>query len=175
MRKYFFSHPPRCLNGFQTAPADLPGRIFDGHGETLNPIFQIKCSCGHAQARIDGYKWANPDFGNEEVFLSPITYTCDQCGCSQQIIDTDEHGYDAELDHGSCTARGMGVQDLFRCPECSNECIQVFIRFEYPDDLFDDDFEDFKCRQQDLFTWVSLHAQCSKCSKTLNITEFECA
>ena len=115
MYDYYASHPPRCLDALRAVPVQLEGAVFDGHGG-LNPTFQVLCSCGHDKGAIDGYAWKNPDFDNREVFLSPLTFTCSDCNRSQELLDTDAHGYDAECGHGSCCVRGQGEPSRFPCP-----------------------------------------------------------
>lgn len=173
--KYFSTHPPRCLMEFVIAPAHLEGVAFDGHGEELNTIFSVSCSCGHNRHFILGHYWRNPAYKNVLVFVSPLALRCEACGEITELIDTDVHGYDSELGNGSCTMRGKGRRDEFKCEECGVHPFNVYARFEYPDDLFTDDFQDFRGREQDLFTWFSLVGTCSNCSRLRAITDFECA
>jgi len=92
------------------------------------------------------------------------------------MIDTAIHGYDAELGHGSATMRGQGTRDELECGGCDlKKEFQIFVRFEYPDDLFGDDFKDMQSRQQDLFTWFSLVAKCVSCCSMLPVADYECA
>ena len=73
------------------------------------------------------------------------------------------------------TARGRGNPVVYECPKCGRQPLDVFARFEYPDDLFDGDFTEFAGREQDLFTWFSLLGKCCRCSQLLPVTDFECA
>jgi hypothetical protein len=191
--KYYRSHPARCLAGFLTRSTELPGVEFDGHlslsqldedlrlsgkisaPEHINPVFGLSCKCGGDRHYVHGYRWANPDYHNEVVFLSPLRLECAQCNELTDLLDTDIHGYDGEWGHGSATARGKGDETVFECPICGRQPMETFVRFEYPDDLFDRDYAKFAGRQQDLFTWFSLVGRCPKCSEVLPITEFECA
>ncbi len=91
------------------------------------------------------------------------------------LLDTDIHGYDAELGHISATMRGEGERTVFECPTCGRQSLEILVRFEYPDDLFKGDFPEFVGREQELFTWFSLVGKCPKCSQTLSVAEFECA
>ena len=87
----------------------------------------------------------------------------------------DIHGYDAELGHGSATIRAQGEKIVFECPTCGRQPLDIFVRFEYPDDLFDGGFPEFSGREQELFTWFSLIGKCPRCTQVLDVTDFECA
>ena len=120
---HFLSHPPRCIAGFTVRPAELPGLEIDGHvwtsqpnfevrqGVTIdapehtNPLFALSCRCGSNRLYVHCHRWANPAFHNEVVTLSPIDLECAACGTTTPLLDTDAHGYDAELGHGTATAR----------------------------------------------------------------------
>lgn len=190
--EYYRTHLPRCIAGFSAVPADVPGWRYDGHASAgalqakfpgvqiqgpahINAVFQLLCSCGSSRHRVTAYAWSAPDRPGEFLFLSPMSVQCSACGKSCELIDTDVHGYDAELGNGSATRRAEGNREEVECGGCDlNKDMEVFVRFEYPDDLFDE-FEDYAGRQQDLFTWFSLLGRCSKCSALLPIAEFECA
>ncbi len=191
--RYFLSHPPRCIAGFTTRPTQLSGVEFDGHvsmsqismdvppgvtidaPEHINPIFALSCRCGGSQHYVHGYQWINPDFHNALVFLSPLVLECAVCGKRTDLLDTDVHGYDAELGGCSATVRGQGDRFVFECPSCGRLPFDTFVRFEYPDDLLGGDFPEFAGREQDLFSWFSLIGKCPKCCQVLTITDFECA
>jgi hypothetical protein len=187
---YFWSHPPRCIAGFAVKPAALPGFEFDGHASVppinvpgvviegpihLNTVFLLACTCGKDHHYVLGYHWHNPDFNNQAVFLSPIVLRCAACGKEAELIDTDRHGYDAEIGGIVATVRANGEPGEYECDQCGRQPFQVFARFEYPDELFDGDFEEFSGREQDLFTWFSVVGKCPGCSRLLSITDFECA
>ncbi|MCP4249663.1 MAG: hypothetical protein GY778_21695 [bacterium] len=190
---YYRSHPPRCIAGFSARPAESPGVESDGHAspsqldvdpppgvtiegpEYSNPAFALFCRCGGSRHYVHGYRWINRDYRNAVVFLSPLVLECAACGSMTDLIDTDVHGYDAELGLGSTTARGLGDPVVFECPRCGRQPLETLVQFEYPDDLFGDDFRDFAGRQQDLFTWFNLFGKCPSCSQVLRITDFECA
>lgn len=96
-RPYLLANPPRCLAGFASQPHDMPGVTFDGHGEELNTVFRLSCRCGHDQHYVLGHYWRNPDYRNVLVFLSPIALRCGACSRVTELIDTDIHGWDAEI------------------------------------------------------------------------------
>jgi hypothetical protein len=191
---YFRGHPPRCLAGFNVRPTPLPGVKFDGHAsvpqfkidvspgvtiegpEHINPVFALSCRCGGSQHYIHGYRWINPDYHNAVVFLSPLFLECAICGKMTDLLDTDVHGYGAELGHGSATVRAVGDRIVFECPNCGRQSFDTFVRFEYSDDLFDRDFPEFTGREQELFSWFSLLvSKCPKYCQVLAVADFECA
>jgi len=187
---YFRSHPPRCLSGFYAQTVQLPGATFDGHlpqldvesppgvtidaSEHINTVFSLACKCGGDSHYVHGYRWRNPDFDNTVVFLSPLALECSNCGAKTALLDTDIHGYDAELDHGTATANGKGDSFVFECGECGRQSLKTYARLEYPGDLFDGDLPEFQGREQDLFTWFSLLGYCPKCSQLIPVADFEC-
>src|SRR5262249_47862620 len=109
------------------------------------------------------------------VFLSPITLRCAACGKEVELIDTDRHGYDAEIGAIVATVRGKGERGEYQCDGCGPQAFQICARFEYPDDHFDWNNKEFRGREKDLFTWFSLVGKCPGCSRLLSITDFECA
>ena len=190
---YFRNHPPRCVAGFTAQPTDLPEVQFDGHvsmsqvqfdeapgvtidaPEHVNPVFALACPCGGSRHYVHGYRWINPEYHNAIVFLSPLVLECAACGRTTDLLDTDLHGYDAELGGIVATVRGEGERAVYECPKCGRQPLDVYARFEYPDDLFDGDFPEFAGREQDLFTWFSLVGKCPQCSQVLAVADFECA
>lgn len=191
--QYFRSHSPRCIAGFVARPTELPGVEFDRHvsmsqldfevppevtidaPEHINPVFALSCRCGGNQHYVHCYLWANPDFHNQLVTLSPLELECADCRAKTPLLDTAVHGYDSELGHGSATVRAQGAPVVFECPSCGQQPLRAFVRFEYPDDLFDGDFPEFAGRQQELFTWFNLVGWCPQCSQLLAVADFECA
>lgn len=190
---YFRDRPPRCIAGFDARPTELPGVEFDGHAsmsqldfevppgvtvhapEHINPVFALCCRCGGNRHYVRCYRWINADYNNAVVTLSPLALQCAACQKVTQLLDTDLHGYDSELGHGSATARAEGDEVVFECPSCGRQPLEAFVRFEHSDDLFDGDFPEFAGREQDLFTWFSLVGRCPQCSQLLPVADFECA
>jgi len=167
--KYFRTHLPRCIDGFAARPAEFPDAKSD------SPIFALSCRCGGNRHYVHCYRWVNTDYKNAVVNLSPIILECSTCQKRTELLDTDIHGYDPEVGNPSSTARAKGDPIVFECPTCGRQPVEAFVQFEYPDDLFDEEFADFRGREQDLFTWFSLIGKCPQCSKVLQIADFECA
>jgi hypothetical protein len=169
---YFETHPPKCIAAYIAEPTQLADVTFDGHGEQLNPTFAIGCQCGHRRFIVLGHYTTNRDI---LIYVSPLALRCESCHAITELLDTDVHGYDAELGHGATTIRVEGEFEEFKCDQCGPIPMEIYTRFEYPDDLFDDDMPECRGREQELFTWFSLHARCSGCSRMLDVTDFECA
>lgn len=42
-REHYRANPPSCLAALRCTVTDLPGYVFDGHGEPVNAIFAVAC------------------------------------------------------------------------------------------------------------------------------------
>ena len=171
---YYRSHPPRCIAGFKAQPVELPGVAFDGHGEEFNPVFTLLCTCGHGKHFVLGHYWRNPDWHNALLFVGPFAIRCGACGKVTELFDSAIHGWDGELGH-SASYRGEGERAEFSCDRCGLQQVQVFARFEYPGDLLGPGNEEFRGREQDLFSWFSLLGKCAGCGRLLEVSDCECA
>ncbi|MCB9849630.1 MAG: hypothetical protein H6817_02880 [Phycisphaerales bacterium] len=170
--EYLRTHVPRCIAGFAAEHVAYPP--VDTHDGST--VFRVRCTCGQDRLFIEGFDWRNPDYGNESVFVGPISLRCSACGAVKVAINTDIHGYDSELGHGSCTVSGEGEQKQFACPTCGPGPLAVLARFDYPTDIFvEPDFVEYAGRFQDLFDWYWLYAECGWCNQVLDVTNFECA
>jgi hypothetical protein len=165
--------PPRCLDGFKIAPVELKDVAFDGHGSDLNKVYRLACGCGHDRFRVLGHLLKN-DRG-QAVFVSPLALECADCGTVTELIDTDQHGYDAELGHGSATIRGNGVRTHYACETCGVRPMTAFARFEHSGEELADSFIEQFPNVQDCFSWFSLLGKCDGCRRMLNVADFECA
>ncbi len=103
---------PSCLRQFKTTPADLPEPFDD------NPcsVWLIACTCGGEQGRFLGYPLSsyNTEYKGPQCFLSPLAFDCIACNTVTELLETDRHGYHAEVarlesgKHGSTKFRGNG-------------------------------------------------------------------
>jgi hypothetical protein len=59
------------------------------------------------------------------------------------------------------------------CSNCKNTSFEVFARFEYPTDLFDEPL--FEGKEQELFSWFTGIGKCNTCSTISLFIDFECA
>jgi hypothetical protein len=189
---FYRSHPPRCIGGFKTQPVEMPGVVFDGHAspsqlnadapgvkiegrEHINPVFWLLCTCGCDSLFVLGHYWRNPDYHNVLVFVSPLALRCSACGKVTELFDTAIHGYDAEVGGIPASYRGEGERTDFVCDKCGPRQFQVFARFEYPDDLLGPEFDEYRGKEQDLFSWFSLIGKCAGCGRLVEVADFECA
>lgn len=165
--------PPRCVAGFKVEPATLANVAFDGHGSDLNKVYKLSCTCGHGSFRVLGHHLKNNR--GDDIFVSPLGLECAACGKVTELIDTGEHGYDAELGHGSATIRGEGPRTHFACDKCGVRPMTAFVRFEHSGEELADSFLEEFPDSQDYFSWFSLVGTCEGCKRTLNVADFECA
>ena len=181
--EFYQSNPPRCLGGFEVRPTDISTYPFNSSGEVPNSYWAIACPCGASTFRVHGYNYTsgNRDCDEYTVFLSPIYLECTACRRTELLFDGSIHGYDPEID-AACAplydpADNGAVKTGYRCENglCLNDSFAVFARFEYPGDLFDESFADFKGREKDLFTWFTLVADCNRCGRRSAPADFECA
>jgi Leucine-rich repeat (LRR) protein len=122
--EYFWKHPPECLQGFKLT------RTKDQERSEGEVSFQLACRCGHKKGEIlghpltkvasEGKKKGQPG----DLFVGPLAFRCHQCGATTSIIDTDEHGYNAQIG-SSATYRGEGEPEVYACPKCAKTVWQV--------------------------------------------------
>jgi hypothetical protein len=174
MLDFFQQNPPSCLNDFLATPTESKDLLFDGHGEELNSFFSIRCKeCSGDSFHVHGFNWTNPDSG-ETFFIGPVEVVCGSCKSTHILFDISKHGYDAELEHGCCSATNEGEAAEVQCT-CGSISNHLVARFEYTDDLFDDDFSEAKGHESDFFSWFSLFGKCENCGIQEEILDYECA
>src|SRR5687768_7744642 len=69
---FYNTHPPRCLDDLTCTRIEVPDFTFDGHGEPVNAVFELTCSCGSKLFAV----LAHCDDGE---FVSPVYLKCDAC------------------------------------------------------------------------------------------------
>ena len=173
MAKYFLDTTPRCFRAFEVTKGD------ESDNENLSPdalysSFDLSCACGNSILHVLGFNWTNPDSG-DTFYIGPVSAQCVKCSSTHVIFDIKHHGYDAELGNGCWCARGEGDPEKYSCSECSSEDFNVNVFFAFTDDLFDDDFEEARGRECDLFHWVNIIGTCEKCHAQQVACDFECA
>jgi hypothetical protein len=112
---------------------------------------------------------------SETLFVSPLAFRCGSCGNVTELFDTAIHGYDAEIGGIQTNYRGVGKRAEFACDKCGPRQLHVFVRFEYPDDLFSPYCQEFRGREHEMFSWFSVIGNCEGCGRLLQVTDFECA
>jgi len=165
---------PSCLESFKITSAHLPEPFDD------NPcsLWQVSCRCGNSRGQLLGYplKDYNHEYAGPECFLSPIAFGCDACKAVTEILDTDRHGYHAEVarreggEIGSVKLRGKGPRQPFSCPSCGGQVFGVTVGFVfwYPDELA----EEFEDSWEELFSVFLCHCKCSDCGQMSQPTDF---
>ena len=86
--------PPTCVRAFHLSPGQL-SQPFDG---ALTTVWHVACSCGADIGKVLGYPLRDlkSDYTGG-IFVSPISFQCGSCARATQILDTDVHGYHAEV------------------------------------------------------------------------------
>jgi len=170
---YLWKHPARCISEFLVEPVELEDERFDGRYDD-NTAFALRCSCGNSKLCILGYYWKNPD-SESLFFVDPLAVKCESCGKTVDLFDGGRDGYDAEIGCGHSREHTQSQAEQFKCDKCGPCAMNLFVGFEYHDDLFSEEFDDFRGREQDLFMWFTVFGRCSKCLRVIAICEFECA
>ena len=169
------------LGHYWREPADDTQAAPDTYG-TFAPSFLKKVHERARQIMRRQHNLAEPEPPSllqrrrrDVVFLSPLAVRCEVCGRITELIDTNRHGYDAEIGAIVATRRGEGDRVEHECKECGRKPLRLWVRFECSHNLFDRGIGEFHGREQELFSWFSLVGQCSGCSALLSVADFECA
>jgi hypothetical protein len=113
--------------------------------------------------------------------LSPLAFRCAKCGTVTEIIDTNEHGYDAEngkiieSEFRSSTIRGNGERSAFPCTECKETEFQPTALFMHSHFDLIEDFPELEPRVQDFFDAFGCKGKCANCGTESSIADFELA
>jgi Zn finger protein HypA/HybF involved in hydrogenase expression len=195
---YFNQHPAHCLSEFAVQPDSLADIEFDGHGfsgrcpdglvENPNIVFRVKCRCGGAQHIIVAESAASEISYYQSLVLADRYYLkCATCGKQPLLFNPALHGYNAELmqmegvtddDAGASNGTESNRPSTTAnaecgCTNCGSHNLEVFTRFEYPSDLFED--AAFADREQEFFSWFTVVGKCPECSTLNTLVDFECA
>ena len=166
--------PPSCLSGFRALPTDSEA-WHDWAGWSLT------CGCGASKGMVLGYplKECNPEYDGPPLFVSPLAFSCSACGKTTEIIDTDLHGYEAEIDKESGqhypTVRGTGNRTAIPCPHCgaTDFSVKAFCAHQ-AFDLFRTEPDLAPCAQE-YFDSFDCHGVCESCGKESSLANFELA
>jgi hypothetical protein len=193
---YFSQHPANCLSHFMVQAVSLEDIKFDDHRlsriypsqlmQKINTSFSVNCSCGckqyffTAEAEDDVLNFYEGLIIPERFYLK-----CLSCGKQALLFDALLNGYDAEVmkikgsaeddfhfSEVTSTNRRLEGDIVYQCVSCGNSSLEVFARFEYPVDLFED--STFSNREQDFFSWFTIIAKCSSCSSLYILADFGC-
>lgn len=163
---FYRGHPPRALAKLSAAAIEELDWTFDGHGEPVNSIFELTCSCGSKLFTVTCGIEAGEDV-NEVA--PPIGLECSACEEAFDVFDPSQHGWDAVM-----------CGDTYDEPEAYDELVgeidaphEVVVRFEHASDTLGD--PDLEGRAQDVFTWFTLLARDPATRRLEQLFEWECA
>jgi hypothetical protein len=194
--EYYKKNPPKSLAEFVSQPTSIQDIEFDGHGftgkypdgliENPNIIFWLSCNCGNKTFFIIAESKSEEIWFHKNLVIAERYYLkCTSCDTQHLFFDSWLHGYNPEvdriegwrnaenLDNKDSKNEGMGERINCKCSNCKNETFEIFARFEYPGDLFED--STFAGREQEFFSWFTGVGKCSNCSSMSMPIDFECA
>ena len=191
---YYQEHPPKCVADFLAEPDWLDDIEFDGHvfsglypdGLVANPNigFAIKCQCGNRAHSIVAESEQEEIWHHKNLVIAEKYFLeCRSCQSRHLLFDPSLYGYNAE----TFRMEGINLRDEIErspssgqhekvtceCYNCKNTTFEVFARFEYSADLFDE--PEFEGQEQDLFSWFTGTGRCNMCSTVNVFMDFECA
>jgi hypothetical protein len=169
--KHIRDNPPACVAGFRLSPAELP-EPFDDNFQT---VYGLSCKCGMDHGSILGYPLTeyNSKYDGSD-FISPLSFKCGKCATVTQILDTDIHGYHAEVGKlqggiGSAKLRGDGEPVAFVCPGCSAILFSLIVGFVYWD--FDIILDEPELPAQEFFNVFLIYGVCKGCGKASSVAD----
>lgn len=166
--EYFSRRSPSHLTGIVSGCGEL-GLGDGGHGEVIAIGYRLHCTCGHQLFEVTAY------LRNPESLIAPVSATCVSCRSHFVVYDSDIHGYDPIACETSSNAHGERDKNAIKTTLASaSEPKTVDIVVYYPDDLFDDTFEEFAERRSDLFTWIRIIIG-EEVNPSYPLLDFECA
>jgi hypothetical protein len=191
---YFQEHSPKCIAAFLVESVQLDNLKFDGHGfsgsypdglvANSNIGFAIACRCGSRAHKIVAESEYQEIWQHENLVVAERFFLeCGSCHSRHLLFDRYLHGYDAETSR----LEGMNPSEIIggnqplpvkevvtcQCSHCHNTMFEVFTRFEYPSDLFDEPL--FQGQEQELFSWFTSIGKCNNCSEINVFMDYECA
>jgi hypothetical protein len=165
--------PPSCLSGFLCAHGTLP-KPWDDNPRS---VWQVTCSCGSTTGRLLGYplREIRRDYDGPECFLSPLAFECGRCGTTTELLDTDKHGFHAEVARieggvGSSKLRGDGPRQAYSCPSCGGQDFDITVGFVFWD--VDELAEEFDSDWENLFNVFLCYSRCAGCGQLSQPTDF---
>ncbi len=116
----------------------------------------------------------NPSYKGD-LLVSPFAFECSACSRVTELLDSDIHGYHAEvgkLEGGirSAKLRGTGPRTTFACPGCEKTSFRMVVGFVYWDfDILEDEPQ---LPAQEFFNLFLLYCTCVNCGRLSEPTEF---
>lgn len=177
------SEPPSCVRGLRASPSAFPvdrSRIKTACVEweiAVKSVWRLACPCGEGRGRVLGHPLLDPDPDDDRpTFLGPLAFECPACESVAEILDTDVHGYHAELARiepgaGSVKPRGEGPRRPFPCPVCGADRFIVTVGFIYWPGSFDLFFDSPDLPIREFFLEFLCHGECVSCGEVSAITD----
>ena len=167
--------PPNCLASFRA----LPLLALDRFDESIRAewhsaipfksLWRLQCQCGCYSGGLLGHylRDYNQDYRGDEM-VTPIGFKCSTCSQVTEILDTEKHGYHAEVakldgDTDSVKFRGIGEQKVYHCKHCENDVFDFVIGFVYWD--FDIVLDEPELPAQDFFNEFIMLCTCGRCGR----------
>ncbi len=87
---------PTCLRGFSCNSTTLP----EPWDDNPKSVWHVRCKCGGTTGRLRGFslKDFNDEYDGPLAMISPLAIQCAVCKEETELLDTDIHGYHADLD-----------------------------------------------------------------------------
>jgi hypothetical protein len=133
--------------------------------------WRIGCPCGSAEGAFLGYS----DWGGErhtDTFSSPLAFECAGCQRVTEILDTSQHGWEAEGGLESNKCRGEGARVRYRCPTCGRERLRITVAFWYWNAAFDELVGEPGLPAEDYFNEFQAFGTCVGCGVETPMTAF---
>lgn len=167
--EWFSRHVPSHLKGIVSPDCPELGLGNGGHGEEIAVGYRLKCRCGNKEFEVSAYLWRSVSL------ISPIRANCVRCGENIVVFDSDIHGYDPVACEMSSSVHGEREDEAtVQYISSASEPKTVDIITYYPSDLFNQDFDDFSDRRNDLFTWIRIVVG-EEINADYPALDFECA
>jgi len=82
-------------------------------------------------------------------------------------------GLSLREDAESSPSNRKNEKETCECSNCKHTVFEVFARFQYSSDLFDDPY--FEGKEQEFFSWFTGIGKCNNCSTISVFIDYECA
>lgn len=172
VRAHLRKSPPACIGGFRAAHGKLPETV----GSAFRIVWKIACGCGNDSGALLGYPLKDLVADEtSDVFVSPLAFECMSCNKVTELLDTDQHGYHAEVGklegiQESAKIRGAGPRQKFVCPKCRRSQFSFVLGFVYWN--FDLMIDDPELPGENFFNEFLLYVTCTACGHVSEPTEF---
>jgi hypothetical protein len=164
--------PPSCVSSFRLTSTQLP----KPNDDNFTTTWQLACKCGCDTGRLGGHRLEklNPNYKGP-LLVSPLAFQCAACSQVTELLNTDIHGYHAEVGKleggtGSSKLCGSGPRSGHTCPSCQKNVFRMVAGFVYWDfDIIEDEPE---LPAQEFFNVFLLYCTCANCGQISEPTEF---